>query len=296
MAKRPTKPETHSWAVYHLKGTPAQFVGIVDDAPDRAERDCQGDRGIRRAGEPARAPDSEATGLIRRRRPACQISSRLRSILPRTGLAARRAGIGRSLPALSRRHRCDRRARLSPKKARRRSARMDQSVPDAYAIRQRGCSLRPRARHVEKSLSLSVGFRGACPLHALFGKLPIFVLGGHLWCPSMRGVRNYTPPGRREVNRRRPFAGTIQGDVHFPSVGHREYPMNRSNKYRRTAADCYALAQHCSPLSKATMLAMSQSWLVLADHADHADQSSGISGRGPGRAKPLQSLKHSRPA
>jgi hypothetical protein len=75
--------------------------------------------------------------------------------------------------------------------------------------------------------------------------------------------------------------------------------MNRSTKYRRTAADCYALAQHCSPLSKATMLAMSQSWLVLADHADHADhadQSSGISSREPGRAKPLQSLKHSRPA
>jgi hypothetical protein len=31
MAKLPPKPATlHSWAVYHLKGTPAKLVGIVD--------------------------------------------------------------------------------------------------------------------------------------------------------------------------------------------------------------------------------------------------------------------------
>jgi hypothetical protein len=36
MPKRPTtKPQTHSWSVYHLKGTPAQFVGIVFDQPDQ---------------------------------------------------------------------------------------------------------------------------------------------------------------------------------------------------------------------------------------------------------------------
>jgi hypothetical protein len=26
--------QTRSWAVYHIRGTPAQFVGLVYDAPD----------------------------------------------------------------------------------------------------------------------------------------------------------------------------------------------------------------------------------------------------------------------
>jgi hypothetical protein len=34
MAKPPTKPQTHSWAIYHLKGTPAQFIGLIFDQPD----------------------------------------------------------------------------------------------------------------------------------------------------------------------------------------------------------------------------------------------------------------------
>jgi hypothetical protein len=34
MAKRPTKAAAHSWAIYHLKGTPAQFVGIIWNQPD----------------------------------------------------------------------------------------------------------------------------------------------------------------------------------------------------------------------------------------------------------------------
>jgi hypothetical protein len=29
MAKRPTRQANHSWAVYHIRGTPAQFVGRV---------------------------------------------------------------------------------------------------------------------------------------------------------------------------------------------------------------------------------------------------------------------------
>jgi hypothetical protein len=35
MSKRPTiaAQQNHSWAVYHIKGTPAKFVAIVD-APD----------------------------------------------------------------------------------------------------------------------------------------------------------------------------------------------------------------------------------------------------------------------
>ena len=35
MAKRPTKPPSlRSWADYHLKGTPAKLVGIIDNVPD----------------------------------------------------------------------------------------------------------------------------------------------------------------------------------------------------------------------------------------------------------------------
>jgi hypothetical protein len=44
--------------------------------------------------------------------------------------------------------------------------------------------------------------------------------------------------------------------------------MNRAVKYRRNATDCFAMAQQFpDPLSKAGMLAMSQSWLVLAEVA-----------------------------
>jgi len=35
MRKRPTKPQTHSWAIYHVGG--AKFIGLVHDNPDEAK-------------------------------------------------------------------------------------------------------------------------------------------------------------------------------------------------------------------------------------------------------------------
>ena len=34
MPKRPTIQQGPSWAVYHIKSTPAKFLGIILDAPD----------------------------------------------------------------------------------------------------------------------------------------------------------------------------------------------------------------------------------------------------------------------
>jgi hypothetical protein len=46
-------------------------------------------------------------------------------------------------------------------------------------------------------------------------------------------------------------------------------PMDRFVKYRRNAADCFAVAQQLEdPHLKATMLAMAGSWSALADHAE----------------------------
>jgi hypothetical protein len=55
MAKRATKQQTHSWAVYHIKGTPAQFLGIVYDQPDEHAT-------IKRAIEGSRCRKISATG------------------------------------------------------------------------------------------------------------------------------------------------------------------------------------------------------------------------------------------
>ena len=61
MPKRPTKEQDHSWAVYHLKGTPAQFVGIVYNQPDEQAA-------IKQAIEEYDIPENLRNRLLARRR------------------------------------------------------------------------------------------------------------------------------------------------------------------------------------------------------------------------------------
>ena len=61
MAKRTSKQRDPSWTVYRLRGTPAQLIGIVYDAPDEQSA-------IKKAIEEFGVPENQRNRLIAQRR------------------------------------------------------------------------------------------------------------------------------------------------------------------------------------------------------------------------------------
>jgi hypothetical protein len=61
MAKQPTKQPNHSWIVYRVRGTPAQLIAIVYDAPDEQSA-------INKAIAEFGVPENQRDRLIARRR------------------------------------------------------------------------------------------------------------------------------------------------------------------------------------------------------------------------------------
>jgi hypothetical protein len=57
----PGSAATHSWAVYHIRGTPARLVGIVYDQTDQ-------EAAIRQAIEEFKVPANQHDGLMAQRR------------------------------------------------------------------------------------------------------------------------------------------------------------------------------------------------------------------------------------
>jgi hypothetical protein len=61
MAKPTSKQQNYSWAVYHIRGTPAQLIGIVDDQPDE-------ETAIKKAIEEFKVPANQRGRLIAQQR------------------------------------------------------------------------------------------------------------------------------------------------------------------------------------------------------------------------------------